>query len=132
MAVNEHFELADMKSSNGFSLRLSWLQIPSWGAMTMKFLLGARLMLMQICVDHVIKAHCTLQRGISLIQKNHTSHFQIKRIFTGLFDGFFFKNLYQRCSRTFPGSEIPLRTPDVITMKCFNHIPVFADLCFAF
>ena len=42
MAVDEQFELADMKSSNGFCPKLPWLRIPSWGAM--KFLQGARLM----------------------------------------------------------------------------------------
>ena len=97
----------------------------------MKFLQRARLM--QICEDHVIKAHCALQRGISFFQKIKQIICHVSRT-KGFLCHFLTdvslkqNNLCQRCT-IFLESEPPICALVVITMKYSKQIlEKFADL----
>ena len=80
MAVDEQFELADMKSSNGFCQRLPWLRISACGAT--KFLKGARRK--EIMSRSFYQGTLHSAKGDFTHSKNRTSFSQKKRISTDI------------------------------------------------
>ena len=97
----------------------------------MKFLQGARLL--QIICRSCYQGTLSSTKGNLTHSKTSYVLFPEQKYFNRFLINFSSKpkSLCQRCTIVLE-SEIPLRASEVITMKYFNQIPVFADLRFAF